>query len=142
MNRMKVLLMYVSALDIPARVDPKTGEMHDALAGVSMEYFFFGEHGEQLEPKISADGTSGIRRGKVFIRDPKVINRISYIPGIYDGEFELKVGADGKPMLNLVDVDFVAKASITEMTDSLQGASAAGTEGSQPEASGGKGKGK
>ena len=111
MNKFKILLMYSGVLDIPAR------EGHDALSGVSMEYFFYGENGEQLEPKVSVDGVSGIRRGKVFMQDPAVANKVSYVPGIYDGTFEMQVGADGKPVLKLVDVDFLGKASIKMMDE-------------------------
>lgn len=102
----KVLLMYSGLIDIPAR------DGHDALSGVSVEYYFFGENGELLQPKISADGTSGTRRGKVFM-DPEMARKVSYIPGIYNGTFEMSVGSDGKPVLKMVDADFVCKASIT-----------------------------
>jgi hypothetical protein len=44
---------------------------------------------------------------------PEMENKISYIPGIYDGKFEMAVGSDGKPVLKLVDIDFVGKAVIS-----------------------------
>lgn len=106
MNNIKVLIMFSSLLDIPAR------EGRDALSGVSVEYYFFGENGELVTPKVSADGTSGTRRGKVFM-DPSVANKINYVPGIYDGTFEMIVGTDGKPVLKMVDIDYVGKVSIT-----------------------------
>ena len=106
MNKFKVLIMYSGVVDIPA--DGK----HNAVNGVSVEFFFFGENGEQVASKISADGVSGIRRGKSFLT-PEMANKISYVPGIYDGTFEMTVSSDGKPTLKLVDIDFFAKASIT-----------------------------
>ena len=44
---------------------------------------------------------------------PELIHKISYIPGIYDGTFEMTIGSNGKPTLKLTDLNFVGKASIT-----------------------------
>lgn len=109
-NRMRVMVFFTSVLDIPARKD-KDGD-HEALNGVSLEYLFFGENGEQVESKVSPDGSCGTRRGKAFM-DSSVVNKISYVPGIYDGTFEMSVNKDGKPTLRLTDIDFVTKAVIT-----------------------------
>ena len=43
------------------------------------------------------------------------------MPGIYDGTFEMTVGSDGKPVLKLVDVDFV-DAAVISPKDSGKGA--------------------
>nr|DAG11512.1 MAG TPA: hypothetical protein [Inoviridae sp.] len=110
MNKFRIFLYYSGLVDIKAR------EGHDAVEGVSMEFLFYGEHGEQVEPTVSADGISGTRRGKSFLKSDKV-NKVSYVPGIYDGTFEMSVGADGKPVLKLVDVDFVSPAVISMMKD-------------------------
>ena len=110
MDKMKVLVMFASAIDIPAR------EGSAALSGTSVEYFFFGDHGELVEPKLCVDGTIGMRRGKSFLQ-PDKIRKISYIPGIYDATFEMVVGSDGKPKLNLTDLNFVSKASISATPD-------------------------
>ena len=130
MNKFRIFLFYSGLVDIKAR------EGHDAVEGVSMEFLFYGEHGEQVEPVVSADvvsvssvgeslynfygfvcdGVSGTRRGKSFLKADKV-HKVSYVPGIYDGTFEMTVGSDGKPVLKLTDVDFVAPALIS-MKDS------------------------
>lgn len=107
----KVLIMYAALLDIP----PRDGG--DRVTGVSVEYFFFGDNGEQLVPKIYADDVSGTRRGKSFISDPALISKISYVPGIYEGTFAMNIGADGKAVLKLVDFDFLSKASITAVEE-------------------------
>lgn len=85
-----------------------------------MEFLFYGEHGEQVEPTVSADGVSGTRRGKSFLSEDK-LHKVSYVPGIYDGTFEMTVGSDGKPVLKLVDVDFV-DAAVISPKDSGKGA--------------------
>lgn len=108
-DKIKILLMYSGVIDMKA-------DDGDTINGVSVEYFFYGDHGEMVEPKTSADGISGIRRGKSFM-DPDTARKISFVPGIYDGQFEMTVGSNGKPTLKLVDVDFVAKASITAVED-------------------------
>ena len=74
MNKFRIFLFYSGLVDIKAR------EGHDAVEGVSMEFLFYGEHGEQVEPVVSADGVSGIRRGKSFLKADKV-HKVSYVPG-------------------------------------------------------------
>lgn len=106
MDKMKILVMFAHELDIPA------SEGRDALRGTSIEYFFFGESGEMVQPKLCVDGTVGMRRGKSFL-SPEMIHHVSYIPGIYDGTFEMQVGSNGKPTLKLTDLNFIGKASIS-----------------------------
>ena len=106
MDTMKILVMFASELDIPA------SEGRDALKGTSIEYFFYGENGEQVQPKLLVEDTAGMRRGKSFL-DPEIIKKISYIPGIYDGTFEMSMVANGKPTLKLKDINFVGQAAIT-----------------------------
>ena len=55
MNKFRIFLYYSGLVDIKAR------EGHDAVEGVSMEFLFYGEHGEQVEPTVSADGIFEIR---------------------------------------------------------------------------------
>lgn len=113
MDKFKVLLMYSGEIDIEATKE------REGVHGVSVEYYFYGNNGELVQPKISADGISGTRRGKVFMT-PDIINKVSYIPGIYDGTFQMSVGSDGKPVLKLVDIDFVGKAVISCAEDKLK----------------------
>jgi hypothetical protein len=110
MNQFKILLMYSGVVNIPA----SNGQ--SAVNGLSVEYYFFGENGEQLQPKISADGVSGTRRGKVFL-DEAMAKKVSFVPGIYNGTFEMSIGSDGKPVLKLTDIDFVGKAQIAVMPE-------------------------
>ena len=104
----RIFLFYSGIVDMKA--DPKEGR--DAINGISMEFLFYGEHGEQVEPTVSADGVSGTRRGKSFL-NPDKLHKVSYVPGIYDGTFEMTVDSKGKPVLKLLDVDFVGPAVIS-----------------------------
>lgn len=110
MDKMRILVMFAQELDIPA------SEGREALRGTSIEYFFFGNSGELVQPKLCVDGTVGMRRGKSFL-DPDCIRKVSYIPGIYDGTFEMQVGSNGKPTLKLTDLDFIGKASISLVSE-------------------------
>lgn len=118
MNKFKILLMYSGAIDMAS------SDSGERIEGVSMECYFFGENGEQLEPKVVADGVSGTRRIKSFLSLDK-IHKVKYVPGIYDGTFELTVGSNGKPTLKLVDVDYIGKAEIT-MKNTVASPSGAG----------------
>ena len=110
MNKFRIFLYYSGLVDM------KATETRDAVKGVSMEFLFYGEHGEQVEPTVSADGVSGTRRGKSFLSEDK-LHKVSYVPGIYDGTFEMTVGSDGKPVLKLVD-----DAAVISPKDSGKGA--------------------
>lgn len=107
MNRSKILVMYAGSYNIPAR------DGQDANSGLSIEYYFWGENGETLAPKFGADGISGTRRSKANLNIELFDRKVQFIPAIYEGDFEMKVGSDGKPILNLTDLDFISKVSIT-----------------------------
>lgn len=112
MDEFRVLLMYSGVIDIAAR------DGHDAVNGLSVEYYFFGKNGEMVTPRVPEDGISGTRRGKVFM-DSQLASKIRFVPGIYDGKFEMSVGSDGKPVLKLVDIDYVGKAAISVVEDKV-----------------------
>ena len=76
-----------------------------------VEYYFFGENGEQLAPVADASGDLGIRRSKASL-DISMKEKLMFVPGIYRGEFEMAVGSDGKPMLKLLDIDYVGKCNM------------------------------
>ena len=44
MNKFRIFLFYSGLVDIKAR------QGHDAVEGVSMEFLFYGEHWEQVDP--------------------------------------------------------------------------------------------
>ncbi len=110
MDKMKILVMFAQELDVPS------SEGRDALRGTSVEYFFYGENGEMVQPKLCVDGTAGMRRGKSFL-SPEMIHHLSYVPGIYDGTFEMSIGSNGKPTLKLTDLVYTGKVSITQIPE-------------------------
>lgn len=80
--------------------------------GVSVEYYFFGKNGERLAPVADDSGDLGIRRSKASL-DISLKEKLMFVPGIYDGQFEMGVGADGKPVLKLLDIDYIGKCNIS-----------------------------
>lgn len=101
-TKSKVVIMFASPYSMPR-------EDGTILEGLSVEYYFFGDHGEAIKPTFDADsGVSGIRRSKCSL-DVAQKDRISYVPGVYDADFGMKVGSDGKPILTMQSIDFVGK---------------------------------
>ena len=79
-----------------------------ANEGMTVEYYFYGENGEPLESQFCMGAEhAGSRRSKVSLK-PEFAGKLQYVPGIYNGEFEMKIGSDGKPVLNLVDFKFIS----------------------------------
>lgn len=110
MNKMRILMMFSGEIVMEKNKD------HDAIRGLSVEYYLFGDNGELVQSKVSADGVSGTRRGKSFM-PLELSSKVSFVPGIYDGTFEMSVGSDGKPVLRLVDFDYVCKALISSQPE-------------------------
>lgn len=110
MDKFKILVMFSNILDIPAKDD------REAFSAVMIDYYFYGENGEKVVPAFVADGQCGTRSGRSLL-DFDRASKVSYVPGIYDGTFEFTIGKDGKVILKLKDIDFVAKVAITAIPD-------------------------
>lgn len=103
---MRILLTYVAPYDL-------TDERGQRRSGLSCQYCFFGEDGEAVASKtVNPSGASGWRQSKVSLPIDQMQNMIS-VPGVYDGEFDMRVGSDGKPTLILRDVRYVGTVNIS-----------------------------
>ena len=107
MVHFNVMLMYSKPYSIE---NEKTHKVD--LQGVSVEYYFFGQNGEQLAPVADDSGDMGIRRSKASL-PYEMKEKLMFVPGIYDGDFEMAVGSDGKPVLKLIDIDFIGKVNMS-----------------------------
>lgn len=106
MNKSKILVTYANTYSI---VDEKTGAVNE---GCSLRYFFFGETGEGFRSTNNMSGGAvGYQLAKCSL-DIEKRKKISFVPGVYDATFEMSIGSDGKPVMKVVDLDYVAEAEI------------------------------
>lgn len=80
--------------------DKRKGEK---VEGVSVSYLY----GESMEPMLHPNGALGQRPAKCSL-PVSSWDKFSSAPALYEGSFEMSIGSDGKPMLRLVDVDFLS----------------------------------
>lgn len=107
MDNMNVVIMFAN----PYRMEAEG--THEIREGLTVEYYVFGKNGEALKPVADAgNGALGIRRSKCSM-DSSMKEKLMYVPGVYDGQFEMTVGSDGKPTLKLIDIDFIDKCRIS-----------------------------
>lgn len=98
MDKMKILIMY--AMEYSIKEGGQTNE------GLSMQYYFFGEDGNLLKAQGNTSGAIGYQRAKCSI-DIEQRRNLRTVPGIYEAEFTMKVGSDGKPVTVPTTLDFV-----------------------------------
>lgn len=75
--------------------------------GVTCNYYF----NTELRAEDNANGSKGTRPAKGSI-DYALWPKIVTAPAIYNAKFEMSVGSDGKPVLKIVDLDYVTDAKI------------------------------
>lgn len=104
MDEMKVLITFANCYDMT-----KDG----GNVGMTLNYFFWGEHGELLVSQNDLSGAAvGYQRAKCSV-DTKLRDKISFVPGVYKVKMGMKVGGDGKPVLTVTDIgDFLGKVEI------------------------------
>lgn len=101
----QIILLYAGRYEI---VDERTGVVN---RGVTCNYYF----NTNLKAEDNANGTKGTRPAKGSI-DYELMNKIVSAPAIYNAKFEMSVGSDGKPMLKIVDLDYISDAKIIPVT--------------------------
>lgn len=99
MNTSRILVTFANQYDIK---DEKTGNI---TRGCTLNYFFFGENGEMFKTMAGLDGAIGYQRAKCSL-DYDMRKKIKKAPAIYDAEFEMSIGSDGKPVMKVVDLKF------------------------------------
>lgn len=107
-TKAKILILFANAYDMK-------DEMGDRVSGCSVHYLFWGENGESMIPMSETDATKpvGMQRAKCSV-DAILRNKIQIAPAIYEGDFEMKTGSDGKPVLRLKDVAYVSNVEMKE----------------------------
>lgn len=78
------------------------------VEGCILNYYFYGENGEGLYPAEPTPDTAGYQRAKCSV-DIKKKGQVIHAPAIYDAEFIMSVGSDGKPVLKVNDLFYVGE---------------------------------
>lgn len=84
-------------------VDKSTGERSN---GCSINYFFWENGGKNLESSYHiGTGAGGVRPSKAVL-DIAQRQNIEMLPAVYDAEFIISTGSDGKPVLKPTEIFF------------------------------------
>lgn len=97
----QIILLYASQYSI---LDERTGAVSQ---GITCNYYF----NTDLHAEDNKNGSKGTRPAKGNL-DYFLFGKIKSAPALYNAEFEMNVGSDGKPMLKIVDLDYVSDVSI------------------------------
>ena len=107
-SKSKILVLFANAYEMK-------DDQGNVVKGCSVHYLFWGEHGEQMIEQSQWDPTKsvGVQRAKCSL-DFDIRKKIPIDPAIYEGEFIMTVGGDGKPVLKLQDVAYVSNVQMRE----------------------------
>lgn len=105
-SKAKILVLYASTYNM-------LNEKQEQLKGCTVHYLFWGEEGEKLLEQSEWDINKpvGVQRAKCSM-DFDLRTKMPIAPALYEGEFEMVVGGDGKPVLKLRDVAYISNVSI------------------------------
>lgn len=94
---MQIILLYAGQYQI---VDESSGEVKQ---GVTCNYYF----NTDLRAEDNKNGSKGTRPAKGSI-DFELMKKIKSAPALYNAKFEMNIGSDGKPVLRILDLDYVS----------------------------------
>lgn len=94
--KQKIILLFANYYRM---VDERTGAVTE---GISSNYYF----NTELKPMGNDNGAVGMRPAKGGI-PLDCLRKIEVAPAIYEASFDMTIGSDGKPVLKIVDLDFV-----------------------------------
>lgn len=99
--KQQICVLYANAWDL---VDEKTGEKKE---GTTINYIMNTDMGCM----DNSDGSKGLRSAKSSSPYETML-RIPMAPAMYDAEFSMKIGGDGKPVLTICDLTFIAPVEL------------------------------
>lgn len=99
--KMQIILLYAAQYRM---VDEKTGEVSQ---GVTCNYYF----NVDLHNVDNTNGSKGTRPAKGSM-DYLLMGKVKEAPALYDAEFEMNVGSDGKPVLKIKNLDYISSISM------------------------------
>lgn len=105
MNNSKILVTYGNVYDMK-------DDSGSRVCGTSLQYFFLGDDLKLFDSKAVESGKAGgVQRAKCSL-PIEHMRKIPFVPGIYDADFDMSIGSDGKPVLKVSDLTFVAKCEL------------------------------
>ena len=104
--KMQIILLYAAAYSI---ADESTGQIKE---GITCNYYF----NTNLDAIDNTNGSWGTRPAKGSI-DVQLMKKIVKAPALYDAEFEMNVGSDGKPVLKIRDLDYISQVEIVPVDE-------------------------
>ena len=100
--KMQIILLYAGLYKV---IDERTGVVNE---GVTCNYYF----NTDLSAEDNANGTKGTRPAKSSM-PPEVFWQIKKAPALYDAEFIMSIGSDGKPVLKISSLEFISEIALT-----------------------------
>ncbi len=104
--KMQIILLYAGQYDM-------TDDSGKRVQGTSVNYYF----NTDLVAEDNVNGTKGTRPAKSSC-EFQVMGKIKRAPALYDAEFSMSIGSDGKPVLKIIDLDYISDVQITPVPDS------------------------
>lgn len=104
MDSQRIMVTYVSEYNMK-------NDDGQQVEGCTVNYFFFGQNGENFKGMTNEKGAIGFQRAKCSI-DISQRAQFPKVPGIYDASFIMSVGSDGKPVLKLSTIDFIGDVEL------------------------------
>ena len=106
-SKAKIVVLFANTYNM-------LNERQEQMRGCTVHYLFWGENGEKLfsSAEFNPDKPVGVQRAKCSI-DYDLRSKVSVAPALYEGEFEMTVGSDGKPVLRLRDIAYISNLKIT-----------------------------
>lgn len=107
-TKAKILVLFANAYSM-------TDDNGRPMSGTTVHYLFWGESGERLLTQSVWDPSKpvGLQRAKCSI-DYDARSKIPVAPAIYEGDFYMAVGGDGKPVMKLRDVAYICNVEMKE----------------------------
>jgi len=103
--KQKIILLFANYYKM---VDERTGAITE---GITSNYYF----NIELKPQGNDNGSVGMRPAKGGI-PLEHLGKIKVAPAIYEASFDMAIGSDGKPVLKIIDLDFVEEMCMVPLS--------------------------
>lgn len=113
MEIMNELTSKATIMVLFANTYEMTNERGQAMSGCTVHYMFWGQYGEKMHgvTEFNPQKPVGVQRAKCSM-DIELREKLVVAPALYEGTFVTTVGGDGKPVLKLVDVAYLARVNM------------------------------